>query len=57
MTPNVKGNRRAALALVEDQGMNRRVRLTIGLGATRLWIRRLQCLLNRSDPLGKPKAE
>jgi len=32
LPPNVGGNRRAALALAEDQGMNRRVRLTVRLG-------------------------
>ena len=30
--PNGEGNRRAALTGAEDQGMNRRVRLTVGLG-------------------------
>jgi hypothetical protein len=30
--PNVGGNRRADEMLAEDQGMNRRVRLTVGLG-------------------------
>ena len=55
--PNVEGNRRAAPMVTENQGMNRRVRLTVGLGATGLWRRRLQCLLNRSNPLDKPKAE
>src|SRR5512135_1092645 len=34
MTPNVEGNRRAALPIAEDQGMNRRVRLTAWLGDT-----------------------
>jgi hypothetical protein len=32
MRPNVEGNRRATLTLAEDQGMNRRVRLTVRLG-------------------------
>ncbi|MGH9809804.1 MAG: hypothetical protein ACRD9W_21565 [Terriglobia bacterium] len=39
LTPNVEGNRRAALAVTEDQGMNRRVRLTVGLGR---YLRRFQ---------------
>ena len=30
--PNVAGNRRADETLAEDQGMNRRVRFTVGLG-------------------------
>jgi hypothetical protein len=32
MGPNVQGNRPAALAVTEDQSMNRRVRLTVRLG-------------------------
>ena len=32
LTPNVQGNRRAALTLAENQRMCRRVRLTVGLG-------------------------
>jgi hypothetical protein len=31
-TPNDKGNRPAAKIVTEDQGMNRRVRLTVRLG-------------------------
>ena len=31
-TPNVQGNRRAALTLAENQGVRRRVRLTVRLG-------------------------
>ena len=38
LTPNVEGNRRAALKLDEDQGVCRRVRLTVGLGGTPLHI-------------------
>jgi len=30
--PNVEGNRPAAPTVTEDQSMNRRVRLTVGLG-------------------------
>ena len=30
--PNVQGNRRAALTLAENQGVRRRVRLTVRLG-------------------------
>ena len=39
-TPNVGGNRRAALTLAEDQAVCRRVRLTVRLGRIRLQILR-----------------
>ena len=32
MTPNVQGNRAAAPMVTEGESMNRRVRLTVGLG-------------------------
>jgi len=32
VAPNVQGNRRAALTCAEDQGVNRRIRLTVRLG-------------------------
>ena len=38
VTPNVEGNRRADEMRAEDQGMCRRVRLTVGLGGTALHI-------------------
>ena len=49
MTPNVEGNRRAALPPAEDQGVYRRVRLTVGLGRT------AKCHLN--DVLGVRRIE
>ena len=36
VTPNVGGSRRAALALAEDHGVYRRVRLTVRLGGERI---------------------